>query len=160
MRRPGQKINGAAIAKAPELLELEIQRQIVEWHSAIITDTILVHIPNEGKRTQLDAAKMKPLGVVAGALDNVLIRSDGRVAWFEVKAPGGSTSSHQDYFIAKVTQLGHWAFVVRCVRDFHAVMVALGEKFNQTTRSNQLLEQSWSWPPGSVVEVPVPKAAH
>ena len=46
----------------------------------------LFHVPNGGSRHKIEAARMKPMGVVAGVPDLMLIYG-GRVFGIEVKSP-------------------------------------------------------------------------
>jgi len=59
-----------------------------------VPNTFSFHIPNGGRRSPIEAAIMKSLGVVPG-IPNVLSIKDGRRFALELKAEGGSLSRAQ-----------------------------------------------------------------
>ncbi len=58
--------------------------------------------------------------------DIITILPDGAVIFFEVKAPGGSVSSVQGQFLARLDRLGHRQAVVRHVSDIDAALEQWG----------------------------------
>jgi hypothetical protein len=68
---------------------------------------VVVHVPNEGKRTTIAGRLIKQEGVLPGFPDLVLLAPGGRVAFVEVKAPGGRLSDRQRECHAMLARLGH-----------------------------------------------------
>ena len=64
------------------------------------------HVPGGGWRTKAGAGIFKSLGVRAGVPDLVLLFSDGRCAFIEIKAPGGYLSAAQKAFRNTVEAMG------------------------------------------------------
>lgn len=93
--------------------EERIQAEIVTWMRAHL-DCRVVHVPNGGLRSKLEAIRMKEIGVTPGVPDLLIFVPGGRVFFIEVKAPGGSASDAQKGFI---TILQDWLFDVAIVRS-------------------------------------------
>lgn len=70
------------------------------------------HVPNGGKRNAREAGRLKGLGVLAGMMDLGIIRPHGRIAWLELKAPGGTLSKSQQALHPRVRALGHAVHVI------------------------------------------------
>ena len=100
--------------------EYVIQASIVAFIRAVLPSVIVFHVPNGGLRAKREAALLKWIGTVAGIPDLGLILPDGRSAWIEVKAPGGSLSPEQKAVHKALTDLGHPYAVCRSVDDVKA----------------------------------------
>lgn len=67
-------------------------------------------VPNQSNRHIANATKMKAEGVRSGIADLCFLLPGGRVAWLEMKKPGGSLSDTQKSFRDICSSLGHlWA---------------------------------------------------
>lgn len=64
-------------------------------------------VPNGEKRHIAVANRLKAEGVRRGTPDIFICLPDGKIAWLEMKKPGGSLSPEQKAFRTKVTALGH-----------------------------------------------------
>lgn len=58
----------------------------------------VIAIPNGGSRNIIEAAKLKRMGVTAGAFDLLFILNDGKVFWCELKVKGGRVQESQKNF--------------------------------------------------------------
>jgi hypothetical protein len=75
-----------------------LQRQIVQYLDATLAGHAwFTHVPNGGRRSPIEAAIMKGLGVKPGVPD-LLIIDGGRAHWLEVKRPDrkARTSDNQN----------------------------------------------------------------
>lgn len=125
-------------------VEAEIQRQIVAWWDAADPSAaFLFHVPNEGKRDALAAAKLRPMGVRAGVADLVIVRQGGSVAFAELKTPIGRQGPEQRRFEETCAQLGTPYRVVYDLETFRSFALELGVQFNEGYRSDILLARSW-----------------
>ncbi|MBP2232506.1 putative glutamine amidotransferase [Azospirillum agricola] len=68
-------------------------------------DTWFCHIPNEGKRSKAEGAKLKAKGMKKGAADLLLIHL-GRAFMLELKVTGGKVSADQALCHADVRRAG------------------------------------------------------
>jgi hypothetical protein len=82
--------------------EARIQAGIVEFVRAVAPRVIIFHIPNGGLRSKAEAARMRWTGVLAGALDLVLVLPAARCAFWETKTDRGRLSGDQKDFIARL----------------------------------------------------------
>ena len=72
-----------------------------------------IHVPNEGQRDAREAAILRTMGVEAGTPDILVIGSEGRTMWLEVKGPLGKLSPRQHAWHARARELGHTVVVVQ-----------------------------------------------
>lgn len=75
------------------------------------------HPANGEKRDKGTAAKLKRMGVKAGVADLVVVARGGRIAFIEVKRPGGRVSHDQDEFRLRCTQWGVPYLVATSIDD-------------------------------------------
>lgn len=109
-----------------ELRERALQAECIRWWNQADLPGLLFHVPNEGKRTRIDAASLRALGVVAGAPDFVLLLPQGRVHLIELKVPGGEQSGAQVTFEDDARRCGHTYSVVTSAHEFFAdVLMAM-----------------------------------
>ena len=114
--------------------EADLQRSIVHALRVVLPFGAIVHASNNEIRGSSDWARrqqalMKSMGQYPGFSDLVIL-SEGRVLFMEIKTPTGSMSTAQRQFGAAVQAQGHGFVVVRGVDD---AMAALRE-FNFRTR--------------------------
>lgn len=74
---------------------------------------VCIAIPNAAKRSPAMARALKAEGMIAGAPDLICVGDGGKVAWLEVKAPGGRVSPAQEDMHALLQRKGHNVAVVR-----------------------------------------------
>lgn len=91
-----------------------LQRTCCDWLRILQNQGKLMYfaIPNGGKRSKIEAAIMKGLGVIAGASDLAIILPPyGRLGLIELKAPGKKPRDNQNEFGAYAIHHGaHWAW--------------------------------------------------
>lgn len=88
--------------------EHRIQTTLLDYLSyAARGDLYYFAIPNQANRHIRNAVKMKAEGVRSGVADLCFMFPGGRVAWLEMKKPGGSLSATQKTFRDICTALGH-----------------------------------------------------
>jgi len=94
---------GGARARSPE----------VPIHAAVVAhlrlrakpDVVWLHVPNGERRDKITGAKLKRLGVLAGASD-LLLWHQGNSFALELKRPGGRLSEAQLEFMARFADAG------------------------------------------------------
>jgi hypothetical protein len=88
--------------------EHRIQATLVDYlYYAAKPDVYYFAIPNQANRHISNAVKMKAEGVRSGIADLCFMFPQGRVAWLEMKKPGGSLSPTQKQFREVCHSLGH-----------------------------------------------------
>ena len=99
--------------------EQTLQRGVVQYLTLMenMGELSFFHVPNGGKRSKVEAAIFKGLGVRAGVSDLVLLFPDARSAFIELKSPGGKLSSSQNQFRSQVEGLGFQFAVCDAVDD-------------------------------------------
>lgn len=110
--------------------EADIQRDIVRFLRAVLPPGAIVHhSPNEtgagtraGRQRQ---AILSGMGVCPGWSDLVVL-SEGRVLFLEVKTPAGRLSPAQRAFRDVVLEQGHGFAVVRSIDDVRAALADHG----------------------------------
>jgi hypothetical protein len=93
------------IRKRPEQV---LQKQVVAYLRMACPDAITVHIPNGGYRSNIEAAILQGLGVLAGVADLMILWYPAKVAFIELKAPGESKrlSPAQVGFLCSLENMG------------------------------------------------------
>jgi hypothetical protein len=80
----------------------------LRWKWKILPDApMIAAIPNGGFRNPREGTNLRRQGVLKGIPDLVLIFSEGRTCWIEMKAAGGSVSPEQRLMHASLEKLGH-----------------------------------------------------
>lgn len=123
-----------------DLLERDLQAKCVAWWNDAGLPGILFHVPNEGKRTRLEAAALRALGVVAGAPDFVLLLEGGLCACIELKTMSGMVSPEQERFEERCVALEHPYRVVRSLEEFKKAVCAEAELARFYLGQGSLLE--------------------
>ena len=80
--------------------EQQIQRAVVDYLRLLenLGELYVFNVPNGGWRSKAEAGILKSLGVRAGVPDLVLLLPGGKIAFIEIKAPGGRLSAAQKAF--------------------------------------------------------------
>lgn len=101
-----------------------LQRSVVHYLDLLVNQRKLFYfaIPNGGKRSKIEAAIMKGLGVKAGVPDLWIGFSQGRGIFIELKAPNGRVSKKQTEVMVKLEALGHETFVCRSLDEVQHVI--------------------------------------
>jgi hypothetical protein len=68
-------------------------------------DVLWLHVPNGERRDKITGAKLKRMGVLAGASD-FLLWHQGNAFALELKAPGGRPTEAQLNFLARFNEAG------------------------------------------------------
>lgn len=107
--------NIAAIIPIPS--ESEEQQAVIKWAEDCVKYSIyselalLYHVPNGGKRSKSEAARLKREGVKAGVPDLVLPVPRGvyHGLYIEMKTDIGKTSKEQDEWLEALREQGYYA---------------------------------------------------
>ena len=98
--------------KSGELSEDAIQKTIISWvRTHPLLKNIVIHIPNEGKRSPIYGKRLRDMGMVAGVWDllNATSRRGYIGAWIEIKSKDGKlTQAQKEFGIA----MGHQNYYV------------------------------------------------
>lgn len=117
-------------AARPRHLEDSLQASIVDYHRRAVPEeaAILFAVPNGGRRSPREAARLKRQGVLAGVSDLILVTYE-RTVFLEVKLAKSllqdretRQSDSQREFQARVEGLGHPYRVIRSLEDYAAVL--------------------------------------
>ena len=92
-----------------EASEAQEQFAVIEWVHLMHLEHIVIHIPNGGKLSPMQGAKLKKLGQRKGCSDLFIVRSSG---WFkglflEMKSKKGRVSPEQKQFLADMKAEGY-----------------------------------------------------
>lgn len=113
------------IRKVKNRPEQDLQIQCVTWFRYQYPSEILIHIPNGGKRSKVEAARFKEMGVLAGFPDLALFRKSNQYGalFIELKASAKhETSYSQASMINSLNTLGYKAVVVSNFETFRRVV--------------------------------------
>ena len=104
--------------KKPRHLEEPIQINCVDWFRLQYPKLIIFAVPNGGSRNVREAKNMKDAGVLRGVADLVIVGTNGRVLFVEMKAGKNKQDDNQILFQQKVEKLGHKYIVCRSLEQF------------------------------------------
>ena len=107
-------------------IEEQIQREIIQYISAVIPRSLVFSVPNAAPRTWGGRASNGVPGLMKGAPDLIAVMPGGRVLFIEVKTPKGSSSDDQFAFSGRCRALGQAYFVARSLDDCRRAFAALG----------------------------------
>lgn len=103
--------------------EYQVHMACVRWLSVIAPEGCLwMHIPNGEKRDAITGAKLKRMGVRAGAAD-LLIGWRGQTLFVEIKAEDGRQTETQKEFEKAALAAGHAYVLVRNLQEFQLACV-------------------------------------
>ena len=116
--------------------EAQLQQTCVQWWRShrILKPHQLVMIPNEGQRSAAMHAKMLSMGLVPGAPDMFCVRPDGKIAYFEFKAPKGKPSEDQLNFAGWCKDLKLPYYLIRSFAEFEAAAAELYGPYYKAAR--------------------------
>lgn len=92
--------------------EERLQKAAISWLRGALPFTISFHIPNGGKRGEIQGARLKAMGVLAGVPDIALFWLGG-VGFIELKTTTGRLQPNQQAIIEKLNMLGVHTAVCR-----------------------------------------------
>ena len=90
------------------------QAGFVQWFRAKYPGTLIMAIPNGGKRDIATAKKLQMEGVTPGVPDLFV---PAWSLWIEMKKPGGRLSEAQKNMIDYLTRIGHTVIIGYGARD-------------------------------------------
>lgn len=100
----------------PMVSEFQIQATFIECLAHLKPDCVYFAVPNEGKRSKAEGARMKKLGLHPGAADVAFLARD-RSCVIEFKTLTGSQTKDQKEFEAWCAANGIAYRICRTVRD-------------------------------------------
>lgn len=106
--------------------EYEIHKAVVDWLAVALPNALVMHIPNN-PRSQASGARLKKMGMKAGAADLIIIHH-GVIAFVEVKKDKGRLSEAQKVFRDTCAEHQLPYAVIRGVGDLQAFLDDLGIK--------------------------------
>jgi len=97
--------------KSGSLSESSIQKAIIKWvslHPSL--RNIVIHIPNEGKRTASYGKSLKEIGMRPGVSDLfiAMMRHGYGGAWIELKSKNGILSDYQKKFLKDMAEQNYF----------------------------------------------------
>lgn len=109
--------NGAKRRRPEDLL----QRAVCQYLDALQSQGRLLYfaVPNGGKRSMIEAAIMKGLGVKAGVPDLCIVLKNGVVAFAELKSEEGRVSEKQTWWLEHLAVFGCPTAIIRTLDDMH-----------------------------------------
>lgn len=114
-------------SKPAQPSEHKIQVALMDYlRLAARPDCYYFAVPNQSNRHIQNAVKMKAEGVRSGIADICFMLPQGRVAWLEMKKPGGSLSDTQKQFRDICTVLGHQWGTAKSVDEALAILTKWG----------------------------------
>lgn len=97
--------------------EHTLQTACVRWFRYQYPKYLCFAVPNGGNRNKIEAARLKSEGVLAGVSDLIVI-SEKKVLFIEMKTDTGRQNKNQKEFQQKVEKLGFSYFLCRSVEEF------------------------------------------
>src|SRR6185312_8648955 len=102
--------------------EQEIQRAVVQHlHARSVPRVYFFHCPNGGKRSVVEGAIFKSLGVMAGVPDLIILKA-GEMYCLELKAPGGRLIPSQ---VITLDRLKHCGATVATASSLDEALITL-----------------------------------
>lgn len=97
--------------KSGNLSESSIQKAIIKWislHPSL--RNVVIHIPNEGKRTLTFGKSLKDIGMRPGVSDLfiAMMRHGYGGAWIELKSKNGVLSDYQKKFLNDMAEQNYF----------------------------------------------------
>jgi hypothetical protein len=117
------RVHARACTRTRRRVEDSIHRSIVHWLRAVLPAAEVLHVPN-APRSAVAGARLKGLGLRAGAPDLLLMLPGGQGLWIEVKAPKGRLSPAQHAFADRCQALGWPVVVARSIDDVRSALDA------------------------------------
>ena len=106
-------------------IEDDLQINIVGFTRRYVKNAEIICIPNGGYRREAEAARLKKMGVLAGASDLVLMLPEGKVLWVELKTKTGTQDPNQIRFQETCEKLGHKYVLIRSLEEYISLLKTL-----------------------------------
>lgn len=106
--------------KSGELSENSIQKTVMEWvRCDPVLRALVIHIPNEGKRTSRYGKSLKDLGMRPGVADLFIgmPRRGYGGAWIELKSKNGVLSDSQAEFLDDMAKQNYFTKICWSIDD-------------------------------------------
>lgn len=101
--------------------EHTLQTACVRWFRYQYPKNVILSVPNGGTRdNKKEAARLKAEGVLAGVSDLIVI-SEKKVFFIEMKTAIGRQNKNQKEFQQKVEKLGFLYFICRSFQEFEKI---------------------------------------
>ena len=99
--------------------ETSIQKAAIQWVRLQPFKDLVIHIPNEGKRSKRFGATLKAMGMQPGAWDILIMAGKwGYIgAWIEFKSKDGKLTPEQVSFGETVRREGYFTAVVYSIDE-------------------------------------------
>jgi hypothetical protein len=105
--------------------EQSLQRQVLEYLGYALPRHLVLHIPNGGARSKVEASILSGLGVRAGVPDLVIV-GQGFAGFLELKAGKRNPSAAQVAFFAECDRLGIPCRIVRSIDEAEDALLSWG----------------------------------
>jgi hypothetical protein len=106
--------------KSGELSESAIQKTVMEWvRCDPVLRALVIHIPNEGKRTSRYGKSLKDLGMRPGVADLFIgmPRHGYHGAWLELKSKNGTVSDMQREFLKDMSDQNYFSAICWSIEE-------------------------------------------
>lgn len=100
--------------------EHNLQTACVRWFRYQYPKDIILAVPNGGSRNTLEASRLKAEGVLAGVSDLIIV-SEKKVFFIEMKTTTGRQNENQKAFQQKLEKLGFLYFICRSFEEFEKI---------------------------------------
>lgn len=122
MKRPALQHRTAPRRKPRRHPEEDLQVAMMDFLRIAAPHLLVVAIPNGGASKAANG-RNKAMGAKAGAPDFFVMDLEGRIVWFEVKAPGeGVVSALQKAFHKDLRARAHTVFVIYSLDDLQQAL--------------------------------------
>lgn len=112
--------------------ESNLQSACVRWFRLQYPDLVIYAVPNGGSRNVREAQRLKAEGVLSGVADLVVLLTQGKSLYIEMKVKGNRQTANQKDFQKKVIALGHTYAVCYTFEEFQKVVenyISVGDYF-------------------------------
>lgn len=116
----GLNVPNLKLLKSGEISEESIQKTVIQWvRLQTKIKKLVLHFPNEGKRSARYGRILKDMGLRPGVSDLFIAmpcRGFGG-AWIELKSANGVVSIHQKEFLADMTEQNYFTAICRSIDE-------------------------------------------
>ena len=112
--------------------ESTLQTDCVRWFRYQYPHLVIYAVPNGGSRNVREAQRLKAEGVLSGVADLVVLLTQGKSLYIEMKVKGNRQTQNQKDFQKKVIALGHTYAVCYTFDEFKQVIenyISIGDYF-------------------------------
>jgi hypothetical protein len=108
------------LLKSGDISEESMHKTVMEWvRKNDRIKGLVIHIPNEGRRSARYGSLLKDMGMLPGVFDLLITmqRHGYGCAWIELKSKNGIVSEYQKQFKKNMEQQGYFTCICRSVED-------------------------------------------